>query len=427
MINKINISPVKSLYTDYFKYFCQKLWLNFWQSIMWEERIDSWKDLFSIFSGIIKTYNYKQKLNKKKILENKGKFENTLFLVWTNFIVWYIKYIKDSLNILKESKMNIYTSEKILDLDEELDELLIIIQEKNLINDWKWVRDYIDTFQERLDEIHLEVQEFNKESRQYQKEKEIKEIKEKSIKDLKIKSWNKLLSNKNLSNQQLYQIQQHLLPENSLKDTTKDIIDNIWTKTQEVISWINKLNLEDNRVLNAIKSVQDREKDNFNSFSWQLRNDLHLKYWKASNDELYYNSLKEVIEESNEGDLISLNIVWYEYFNIESIKILENSKYHKRKVEFKKLWEDKIDNIDLILDTSKVIAWQQAKVWIAFWNKISKIEFLNINKITNIWVKIKREGENTNLKNTSNFKSNIFRKTKNYFINKYNNIFLKAS
>ncbi|MBW7954828.1 hypothetical protein H3C61_03370 [Candidatus Gracilibacteria bacterium] len=427
MINKIDISPTKPSYTDYFKYFCQKLGLNFGQAIMGEERIDSWKDLFSIFSGIIKTYNYKQKLNKENFLENKGKFENTLFLVGTNFIVGYIKYIKDSLNILKESKMNIYTSEKILDLDEELDELLIIIQEKNLINDWKGVRDYIDTFQERLDEIHLEVQKFNKESKQYQKEKEIQELKEKSIKDLKIKSWNKLLSNKNLSNQQLYQIQQHLLPENSLKDTTKDIIDNIGTKTKGVIYGINKLNLEDNRILNAIKSVQDREKDNFNNFSRQLRNDLHLKYGKASNDELYFNSLKEVVEESNEGDLISLNIIGYEYFNIEGIKKLENSKYHKRKVEFKKLGEDKVNNIDLILDTSKVIAGQQAKVGIAFGNKISKIEFLNINKITNIGVKIKKEEKKPNFKNTSDFKNNIFRKTKNYFINKYNNIFKKTA
>lgn len=411
-------------YLDYLINFCEKLWLNtsIIQKIKQNKAAhnqNSWKELFWAFSKMAVVYEETISKDKSYSVSNKETIQKTFFLLWINFIIWYLNYIRELLDSLKSSKMNIYTSEKILNLEEEIEELMFIIQEENPITNWTSMREYIDDFQWRIDDISNEIKWFNNKNKDFNKNKKI----DQRARFLRIKAWSKFINSWNISNQDIYKIQKDLSPEDDITTTTKDVVNSIILDTKVDKPWLKALDLKDAQILKAIKSVQDREQDNANNFSIQLRSDLHLKYGEAKNDELYYNSLEDILKDKQESEVIWLNIVWYDFFHVINTQKLPNWKYSKIKIEFKQLDSNETKTMHIYWDTQKMISWQQAKIWIIQPDNSVKISFLNINNITNIWTKIKQEYKNQDIK--KEIKPWFISKTKQFLTDKYNNFFSK--
>ena len=120
----------------------------------------------------------------------------------------------------------------------------------------------------------------------------------------------------------------------------------------------------------------------------------------------------DIDSSKDESDIISLDIVWYDTFNIISHQSINWSNKSKFKIQYKLLWNDKLIETELYCDPSKLVSWQQSRVWLIQDNWTIKIELLNINKIYNSWVLIKRDIKK------SEEKQWFFAKTKNFISNK---------
>ena len=387
-------------FIKYFLFFCKKVGApkDLYDKIesLNESNWDyNWPSFFSIFLWILDQHN--QDLNWKNTkLDTTKNYENSLYFLWLNLIKWYLNYLNTSLDFLKNQPMKISTSEIILDLEDEINEVISILEEENANNDWIWLRNHIDLLQSRLSKISLEINSYN------QRKKDVVSI-------TRQRAWEAFISSWKVKNQDIYFIQKKLdLP---LSETTKDLV--LWVKSNfNNVVWIDSLNLNDKKVLSAIKSVQAREKDKATDFSIYLRNDLHKKFWAAANDELFYTSFLDIDSSKDESDIISLDIVWYDTFNIISHQSINWSNKSKFKIQYKLLWNDKLIETELYCDPSKLVSWQQSRVWLIQDNWTIKIELLNINKIYNSWVLIKRDIKK------SEEKQWFFAKTKNFISNK---------
>lgn len=387
-------------FIKYFLFFCKKVdapkdLYDKIESLNESNWDDNWPSFFSIFLWILDQHN--QDLNWKNTkLDTTKNYENSLFFLWLNLIKWYLNYLNTSLDFLKSQPMKISTSEIILDLEDEINEVISILEEESVNNDWIWLRNHIDLLQSRLSKISLEINSYN------QRKKDVVSI-------TRQRAWEAFISSWKVKNQDIYSIQRKLdLP---LSETTKDLV--WWIKLNfNNVVWIDSLNLNDKKVLTAIKSVQEREKDKATDFSIYLRNDLHKKFWAAANEEVFYTSFLDIDSSKDESDIISLDIVWYDTFNIISHQSINWSNKSKFKIQYKLLWNDKLIETELYCDPSKLVSWQQSRVWIIQDNWTIKIELLNINKIYNSWVLIKRDIKK------SEEKQWFFAKTKNFISNK---------
>lgn len=409
---------------DYFLFFCKKIWIS--QDVLDEisslqkanfsvSKENIWERWLWVFWKIVDVYD--EESYEKYWIEKREDMQKMFFTIGVNFIKWYVYYLQDSLNYVKKSPMNIYTSEKVLDLEEEISEVLTILDEQNIYTDWKWLRQYVDTLPSRIDDITGEVSKFH--TRNEEKSKNI----QKDLQEVKNKAWKNFIHSWNISLESIYSIQQKLQSEFSLSHTTKDIITSIQANTTQIVPGIQVLDLENREILKALKAVQDREADIANEFTLQLRNDLHTKFWEAVNDELYYNSLSDIFFQKDTFDIVSLHIVWYEKFDIISHEKLPNSHHCKMKVEFQSIGSKETKIAVLYWDPEKIIAWQQARVGITQADGSIKLQFLNINKIHNSWTRIKKETSNQGY--SQERKKWFFSKTKGFLTNTYNNFFSK--
>ena len=84
-------------------------------------------------------------------------------------------------------------------------------------------------------------------------------------------------------------------------------------------------------------------------------------------------------------------------FNVSNIFFQKISWSHhiKLKVEVKGISSDREQVIEIFCNPEKLISGQQARIWILQKDWTTKIELLNINKIYNSWVRIKKETLNT--------------------------------
>lgn len=425
-MKNINTSfDLSNNFLDYFVFFCKKIGIS--QNILDEiERLQKaslgtpkenlWEKWLGLFWKVVDVY--KQEDHKKYGVHKIEDMQKVFFSVGTNFISGYVHYLQDSLSCLKKSPMNIYTSEKILDLEEEITEILSILEEENIHTDWKGLREYVDTLPPRIDAITLEIKMFQNRSKNTSKNID------QELKELKNQAWKNFLHSGNISLESLYNIQRNLQPDFSLSHTTKDIIESIQAHTTQIVPGIEALDLENKEILKALRAVQEKQADRANEFTLQLRNDLHTKFWEAVNDELFYNSLGDVISQKDDTDTISLHIVWYEKFDIISYEKLPHSHHYKMKVEFQSIDSDESKIAVLYGDPEKIIAWQQARVGITQMDGSVKIHLLNINRIQNAWIRIKKEMAYQK-ENISSKKPGIFSKTKQFFTKTYHNIFSK--
>jgi len=396
-------------FIKYFLFFCKKVGApkdlyDKIESLNESNWDDNWPSFFSIFLWILDQHN--QDLNWKNTkLDTTKNYESSLFFLWLNLIKWYLNYLNTSLDFLKNQPMKISTSEAILDLEDEISEVILILEEDNLNNDWIWLRNHIDLLQSRLKKLSFEVSIYN------QRKNDVVSLNRQ-------KAWEVLINSWTAKNQDIYTIQKKLdLP---LNETTKDLVS--WIKSKfNNISWLNSLDLKDTRILTAIKSVQEREKDKATDFSVYLRDDLHKKFWAAANDEVFYTSFLDLYSTKDESDIISLNIAWYDTFDILSYSKIEWSSKFKFKFQYKLSWSDNLIKSEFYWDPSKLISWQQSRIWIIQDNWTVKIQLLNINKIYNSWVLIKNESKK------SEEKQWFFSRTKNFIWSKINSFFSKKA
>ena len=124
--------------------------------------------------------------------------------------------------------MKISTSEIILDLEDEINEVISILEEENANNDWIWLRNHIDLLQSRLSKISLEINSYN------QRKKNVVSI-------TRQRAWEAFISSWKVKNQDIYFIQRKLdLP---LSETTKDLV--LWVKSNfNNVVWIDSLNFK---------------------------------------------------------------------------------------------------------------------------------------------------------------------------------------
>lgn len=404
----INFSKT-NWFIKYFLYFCKKVdvpkdlynqieslkdfeksWLNSW--------INIWSNFFSVFLLILEDNNKNLNLYNTKLdlLKNN---EISLFLLWLNLIKWYLNYLNEILNSIKKQPMEIGTFESILDLEEEINKIILKLDEQSIKTNWTWLKNHIDSLHLRLTKLSLEVNQYN-------------ERKNSIVLKTRQKAWSALINSWKVKNQDIYSLQNKLnLP---LSLTTNDIVS--WVKSKfNNFPWIESLDLKDPKILTAIKAVQEREKDNASDFSICLRNDLHKKFWSAANDRYFYNSFLNVYSEKAKNDVTSLNITWYDTFNIISYEPINWSDNAKFKIQCKLLWSDRLSETEIYCDPSKLVSWQQARVWILQPNRTIKIELLNINKIYNSWTLIKKEEKVVEQKQW------FFGKAKNFISNKISN------
>lgn len=340
---------------------------------------------FRVFINILDKYteiNSNFEWNISLVKDNQKAF----FTLWINSIKGYLNYLNDLLILLKNQSMKIENLETILDLEEEINEVISILNDWNLFLDWKWLKKHIDSLQSRVSWISNEVSSYNSIKNTIYLEKQSK---------LRQDAWLKFINSWNVKNASIYRIQNNLSPEFSLNSTTNDYIEWIKKSTNEIYPWIKSLDLRNPNILKAIKSAQLKESDWVNNFSAQLRHDLHKVFWEAVNDELYYNSLSDTLNSKDINDIVSLNIVWYDKFDIVSFQKISWSNHFKLKVEIKGISSDKEQVIEIFCNPEKVISGQQARIWILQKDWTTKIELLNINKISNSWVRIKKETLNT--------------------------------
>ena len=340
---------------------------------------------FRVFINILDKYteinsNFEWKIGLAK--DN----EKALFTLWINSIKWYLNYLNDLLILLKNQSMKIENLEILLDLEEEVNEVISKLDEWNIFLDWKWLKKHIDSLQSRVSWLTNKVSLYNSMKNNIFIEKQSK---------LRQDAWLKFINSWNIKNASIYKIYDNLSSEFSLDSTTNDLINWIKKSTNEIYPWIKSLDLTNPNILKAIKSAQLKEWDSANIFSTQLRHDLHKIYWEAVNDELYYNSLSDIINSKDTNDIISLNIVWYDKFDIISFQKISWSHHIKLKVEVKGISSDREQVIEIFCNPEKLISGQQARIWILQKDWTTKIELLNINKIYNSWVRIKKETLNT--------------------------------
>lgn len=410
LYNKIyqDINWNKSSFIKYFLYFCKKVnapkelydkieSLNSWDK-------NSWAEIFKVFLSILDRHNSKINLDNTKLDTTKN-YENSLFLLWLNLIKWYTNYLNDSLSILKEKPMKIDTSETILDLEEEINEVILILEEDSINNDWIWLRNHIDHLQSRLSNLSLEVSTYNNR-------------KVEVMSSVRQKAWLAYIDS-GLKNMDLYSTQSKLdIP---LSVTTTDIVS--WVKSRfKDVWWLDVLNLKDTKVLKAINSIQNKHSDVATDFSLCLRYDLHKKFSDAANDDNFFSKFLDIYHDKESDDVVWLNITWYDLFNIISYEKLNWTNKAKFKFQYKTLWSDKINYSYFYADPSSLISWQQARIWILQSDNSVKIELININNIYNSWVIIKNESENKPQENKS-----IFSKAKSYIKDRFSNLFSKKA
>ena len=108
-MNTNNISWINfqksTWFIKYFLFFCKKnnvskdLYDKI-ESLNWSDWYDNWSSFFSIFLWILDKHN--QDLNVKSTkLDTTKNYESSLFFLWLNLIKWYLNYLTDSLNFLK--------------------------------------------------------------------------------------------------------------------------------------------------------------------------------------------------------------------------------------------------------------------------------------------------------------------------------------
>ncbi len=371
-----------------------------------------WDNWLGAFWQIVDIYNESD--HKKYWVQKIEEMQKIFFSIWINFINGYLNYLHKSLEKIKEFPMNAFMLDDILGLEEEITEVLSILEEEKGCTDWKWLKEYIDTFSTRIDILRGEVIAFQNRSKN--PNRNINQ----ELKNVKDDAWRKFLHSGDLSLESIYNIQRNLKGEFPLSHTTKDIISSIQKNTTQVVPGIQALDLENKEILKALKAVQDKEADRANEFNLQLRNDLHTKFWAAANDELFYNSLWEMLSQKEDSDIVSLHIVWYEKFDIISFEKLPNSHHYKMQIEFQPIDSSETKIAVLYWDPEKIVAGQQARVGITQLDGSVKIHLLNINKIDNSWIRIKKETAYQKQKSAG-----FFSKTKNFFTKTYENFFSK--
>ncbi|MDD3144773.1 MAG: hypothetical protein PHV23_01535 [Candidatus Gracilibacteria bacterium] len=340
---------------------------------------------FRVFINILDKYteiNSNFEGNISLVKDNQKAF----FTLGINSIKGYLNYLNDLLILLKNQSMKIENLETILDLEEEINEVISILNDGNLFLDWKGLKKHIDSLQSRVSGISNEVSSYNSIKNTIYLEKQSK---------LRQDAWLKFINSGNVKNASIYRIQNNLSPEFSLNSTTNDYIEGIKKSTNEIYPGIKSLDLRNPNILKAIKSAQLKESDGVNNFSAQLRHDLHKVFGEAVNDELYYNSLSDTLNSKDINDIVSLNIVGYDKFDIVSFQKISGSNHFKLKVEIKGISSDKEQVIEIFCNPEKVISGQQARIGILQKDGTTKIELLNINKISNSGVRIKKETLNT--------------------------------
>lgn len=414
---------ISNNFLDYFVLLCQKIGVS--KDLLGEvsslknahtkDAHNIWEKHFWLFSKIVDIYEQKN-TNENYEMQKMEDLKKVFFNLWVNFIKWYMGYLHDSLNLVKQSPMNVYTSEKILDLEDEMQEIMSILQEQNIYTDWKWLKEYLDTLPTRIQEITAEVKAFHIKTQKWTSHNI-----DKHLEQMKMQAWLNFLHSWELSLESLYHVQRNLQPQFSLSTTTQDIMKSVQATTTQTVVWIWQLDLEDKEILKALKSVQDKQANTVSNFSLQLRNDLHLKFWEAKNDELFYTSLSDILQEANTNDMIALHIVGYEKFHIIWYEKLPNSHHYKLEVEYQMIWSEELHTTILYWDPEKIVAGQQAKVGILQPDKTVKIHFLNINKMSNVWVRIKKEQAYQKQEKQNWF----FSHAKQILLNKYNRFFWK--
>lgn len=357
-------------------------------------------------------YSHKEEKNKNDIIKKfwylaGWKYLNiSLYILWVNLIQWYISYLKKQLDFLKENPMNIKISEKIIDLEDEMDEISIILDEKIPNTDWKWLREHITYLQKSIWDIKQEII-WNSKTTHIDTE----EIQY----NTRIYAWKALLDSW-VSNNTIYKIQKNLHPDFSYDELTKDLIKSI-KNTTHISLWFKNIDTTNPKIQKAIASIQAKEWSQASEFSLELRNDLHKKYGEAKNDELYYNNLWDLLKKKKESEIIQLHIVGFKEFKIISHKKWIWEKYTHIKIESLKIWSQHKEIYQIICNPNDIRAWHQARVAREEKNGITKIELLNINKIEIIENKEEKTSE----------KTWFWKHTKNYVQNSWNNLFSKKA
>ncbi len=152
-------------FIKYFLFFCKKVGApkdlyDKIESLNESNWDDNWPSFFSIFLWILDQHNQDLNWKNTKLYTTKN-YENSLYFLWLNLIKWYLNYLNTSLDFLKNQPMKISTSEIILDLEDEINEVISILEEENANNDWIWLRNHIDLLQSRLSKISLEINSYN--------------------------------------------------------------------------------------------------------------------------------------------------------------------------------------------------------------------------------------------------------------------------
>lgn len=421
-MKNINTSfDLSNHFLDYFVFFSKKIWVpkDILDKIIWLQNTSThtpnenlWDNWLRTFWQVVDIYNEAD--HKKYWVQKIEDMQKIFFSIWINFITWYLNYLGDSLLKLKEFPMNIFMSEKLIALEEEITEVFSILEEEKGHTHWRWFKEYLDTFSSRIDALTSEVKIFQNRSKNPNRNID------QELKNVKDDAWRKFLHSGDLSLEAIYSIQRNLKEEFPLSHTTKDIISSIQKNTTQVVPGIQALDLENKEILKALKAVQDKEADRANEFNLQLRNDLHTKFWAAANDELFYNSLWEMLSQKEDSDIVSLHIVWYEKFDIISFEKLPNSHHYKMQIEFQPIDSSETKIAVLYWDPEKIVAGQQARVGITQPDGSVKIHLLNINRIDNSWIRIKKETAYQKQR-----PAGFFSKTKNFFTKTYQNFFSK--
>ncbi|NVP18003.1 hypothetical protein HUU51_04770 [Candidatus Gracilibacteria bacterium] len=410
LYNKIyqDINGNKSSFIKYFLYFCKKVnapkeLYDKIESLNSGDK-NSWAEIFKVFLSILDRHNSKINLDNTKLDTTKN-YENSLFLLGLNLIKGYTNYLNDSLSILKEKPMKIDTSETILDLEEEINEVILILEEDSINNDWIGLRNHIDHLQSRLSNLSLEVSTYNNR-------------KVEVMSSVRQKAWLAYIDS-GLKNMDLYSTQSKLdIP---LSVTTTDIVSGVKSRFKDV-GGLDVLNLKDTKVLKAINSIQNKHSDVATDFSLCLRYDLHKKFSDAANDDNFFSKFLDIYHDKESDDVVGLNITGYDLFNIISYEKLNGTNKAKFKFQYKTLGSDKINYSYFYADPSSLISGQQARIGILQSDNSIKIELININNIYNSGVIIKNKSENKPQENKS-----IFSKAKSYIKDRFSNLFSKKA